>query len=87
MRTWASTGDMIVINARQGKAARNNVTRFLRPAAGLGITIRDTPTNSDAYLKRPGTAGSENVVNGVKTIMVNEALRAADCVASAALPC
>jgi hypothetical protein len=28
-------------------------------------------------------AGPENVVNGVKTIMVNEALRAAHCVASA----
>ena len=65
------------ISARHGKARATSVTRLRRPVAGPDITIRNTPANS--YACRPDSdrsePRSENVVNGVKTIMVNEPLR------------
>src|SRR5207244_13327096 len=61
-------------NARHGKNARTVVARHIRPPAGpdptmnilqqIHVLIRRVPTTRD------------NVVNGVKTIMVNDPLRA-----------
>ena len=59
---------------RHGKPARNNVTRLLWPLAGLGITIKILQQIQTLAFSATA-AGPENVVNGVKTIMVNEALR------------
>ena len=67
------------ISARHGKSARKSFTRLLRPLAGPDITMKIPQrihTLADRVPARCATH-AENVVNGVKTIMVNEPLRAA----------
>src|SRR6185312_1233604 len=67
------------ISTRQAKAARKSCARGFRPRAGGAITMRKLQRNhilrrqSRAYRETCGQR--KKVVNGVKTIMVNDPLR------------
>src|SRR5882757_8295570 len=61
------------VSARQGNSARKALARLVRPLAGPDTTIK-IPQRNHLLVRRVPTA-HENVVNGVKTIMVNEPLR------------
>src|SRR5882757_5072087 len=62
------------ISTRHGNAARRIVPRLNRPLAGPAITMKLLQQRQILIGRAPNTP--ENVVNGVKTIMVNEPLRA-----------
>src|ERR1700680_2773760 len=79
VRVWAcAMGASKAISARHGKAARKTLTRQRRPLAGPDITIKypNEFIRLTAGVHACANAPVENVVNGVKTIMVNEPLRA-----------
>jgi hypothetical protein len=61
------------INARHDKTARKAVARPVRPHAGPAITMKILQQRQILAGRLPN--GAENVVNGVKTIMVNDPLR------------
>src|SRR3984885_6461230 len=75
---WAcATPCSNAISARHAKAARKIVARLRRPLAGPVITIKilqqiHTLADRVPFVSEPA---AENVVNGVKTIMVNDPLR------------
>jgi hypothetical protein len=78
------------ISARHAEAAQEMIARFRRPRAGPDITIeipQQIHTLADRVPPHSAQGLAENVVNGVKTIMVNEALRPAGRVASPGSPC
>jgi len=90
VRVWAcAQGVSNAISARHGKTARTAMARLLRPVAGPDPTMRIPQRihTLDVPVPEPALAFLENVVNGVKTIMVNEPLRGGPCVASRFLPC
>src|ERR1700733_10377895 len=79
VRVCASAGACWrAISARHGKNTRKAPTRLRRPVAGPDITAENTPTKPTTYRRVPGLRerAPKIVVNGVKTIMVNEPLRA-----------
>src|SRR5579872_1109257 len=63
--------------ARHGKTARKGVTRLRRPVAGPDLTTEIPQRIHTLAYQNPElpSARPENVVNGVKTIMVNGPLR------------
>src|SRR5437764_13206519 len=70
---WAEVPQR-AISARHGKAARRMIARPNRPLAGPAITIKLLQQRQLLTGRTP--EAPENVVNGVKPIMVNEPLRA-----------
>src|SRR5262249_15313523 len=77
-------------SAGRAQKARTNCARFLRPLAGLSVTMIKSQRIQTLHRQFPATRGThsaENVVNGVKTIMVNEPLSTALQVASLHAAC
>src|SRR5882724_8885251 len=67
-------------NARHGDTGRKDLARLQRPLAGPEITIKIPQPNHSFKRRVPAPrerAPMENVVNGVKTIMVNGRVRTA----------
>ena len=87
---WATAGGLLsATRARHANSARNVTARLRRPVAGPDITMEIPQRIHTLGEWVPGqrTGRPENVVNGVKTIMVNEPLRTGPRVASPVWPC
>src|SRR3954453_15131500 len=76
---------LAAMSARQAERARKALARLWRPGAGPDITTELLQQSHTLEHRVPASAG--NVVNGVKTFVVNEQLTAAARVASRQASC
>src|SRR5947209_1170887 len=75
VRLWAATGlPSSTVSSRHGKAARKAYARLLRPLPGGDPTVEILQQNQLLRGQTPANKAGP-IVNGVKTIMVNDPLR------------